>query len=46
MEKRGRWASSFIRTSLFGEDMAGEMYVVDIQGGVIYRISGGSLPPS
>ena len=33
-----------IRISSFGEDPAGELYVVDIQGGVIYRITDASLP--
>jgi glucose/arabinose dehydrogenase len=33
-----------IKISSFGEDPAGEVYVVDLQGGVIYRIADGSLP--
>jgi hypothetical protein len=33
-----------IKISSFGEDAAGELYVVDIQGGTIYRVAGGSLP--
>jgi glucose/arabinose dehydrogenase len=35
-----------IKISSFGEDAAGEVYVVDMQGGVVYRITGGSLPAS
>lgn len=33
-----------IKISSFGEDPSGDMYVVDLQGGVIYRIMDGSLP--
>ncbi len=33
-----------IKISSFGEDPAGEVYVSDMQGGVIYRIADGSLP--
>lgn len=33
-----------IKISSFGEDADGELYVVDYQGGVIYRIADGSLP--
>jgi glucose/arabinose dehydrogenase len=33
-----------IKISSFGEDLSGELYVVDIQGGAIYRISEASLP--
>lgn len=33
-----------IKISSFGEDPSGELYVVDIQGGVIYRITDASLP--
>jgi glucose/arabinose dehydrogenase len=33
-----------IKISSFGEDPAGELYVVDIQGGTIYRVVDGSLP--
>jgi glucose/arabinose dehydrogenase len=33
-----------IKISSFGEDPAGEMYVCDMQGGVVYRIAEGSLP--
>ena len=33
-----------IKISSFGEDAAGELYVVDIQGGTIYRLVDGSLP--
>ncbi len=33
-----------IKISSFGEDTAGELYVCDMQGGVIYRIVEGSLP--
>jgi glucose/arabinose dehydrogenase len=34
-----------IKISSFGEDPAGEVYVVDIQGGAMYKVAGGSLPP-
>jgi hypothetical protein len=33
-----------IKISSFGEDAEGELYVVDIQGGTIYRVVDGSLP--
>jgi glucose/arabinose dehydrogenase len=33
-----------IKIDSFGEDQAGDVYVVDMQGGVIYRIVGGSVP--
>ena len=33
-----------IKISSFGQDTAGEVYVVDLQGGVVYRIVDGSLP--
>ena len=33
-----------IKISSFGEDASGELYVCDLQGGVIYRIVDGSLP--
>jgi glucose/arabinose dehydrogenase len=33
-----------IKISSFGEDPAGDVYVVDLQGGTIYRIEAGSLP--
>jgi glucose/arabinose dehydrogenase len=33
-----------IKISSFGEDQAGDVYVVDLQGGVVYRIMDGSLP--
>ena len=33
-----------IKISSFGEDPAGELYVCDMQGGVIYRIVDGSVP--
>jgi glucose/arabinose dehydrogenase len=33
-----------IKISSFGEDPSGELYVADIQGGVIYRITDASLP--
>jgi hypothetical protein len=33
-----------IKIRSFGEDAAGELYVVDSQGGTIYRVTGGSLP--
>jgi glucose/arabinose dehydrogenase len=35
-----------IKISSFGEDPEGEVYVVDLQGGVIYRVMNGSLPAS
>ena len=34
-----------IKISSFGEDPAGDVYVVDMQSGVIYRIVDGSVPP-
>jgi glucose/arabinose dehydrogenase len=34
-----------IKISSFGEDPAGDVYVVDLQGGVIYRIMDGAVPP-
>jgi glucose/arabinose dehydrogenase len=33
-----------IKISSFGEDADGEVYVVDMQGGVVYRIADGSMP--
>jgi glucose/arabinose dehydrogenase len=33
-----------IKISSFGEDPAGELYVCDMQGGVVYRIVEGSVP--
>ncbi|MBV9582051.1 MAG: PQQ-dependent sugar dehydrogenase [Chloroflexi bacterium] len=33
-----------IKIDSFAEDPAGEVYVVDMQGGVIYRIAAGSMP--
>jgi hypothetical protein len=33
-----------IRISSFGEDTDGEVYVVDMQGGVVYQIKDGSIP--
>jgi hypothetical protein len=33
-----------IKISSFGEDPAGEVYVVDMQGGAVYRIVDGSVP--
>lgn len=33
-----------IKISSFGEDAQGEMYVVDLQSGVIYKIVDGSIP--
>jgi hypothetical protein len=33
-----------IKISSFGEDPAGDVYVVDFQDGVIYRIVEGSIP--
>ncbi len=32
--------------SSWGEDEAGELYVVDIEGGSVYRVAGATLPPS
>jgi glucose/arabinose dehydrogenase len=34
-----------IKISSFGEDPTGDVYVVDLQGGVIYKIMDGSIPP-
>jgi hypothetical protein len=34
-----------IKISSFGEDTAGDLYVSDMQGGVIYRVMDGSVPP-
>jgi hypothetical protein len=34
-----------IKISSFGEDANGELYVLDVQGGTIYRVVDGSLPP-
>jgi glucose/arabinose dehydrogenase len=33
-----------IKISSFGEDAAGELYVCDMQGGVVYRVAEGALP--
>ena len=33
-----------IKISSFGEDPSGEGYVVDLQGGAVYRIVDGALP--
>jgi glucose/arabinose dehydrogenase len=33
-----------IKIDSFAEDPAGEIYVVDMQGGVVYRVADGSLP--
>src|SRR5205085_11873369 len=33
-----------IKISSFGEDAAGELYVCDIQSGVIYRVADASVP--
>jgi glucose/arabinose dehydrogenase len=33
-----------IKISSFGEDPAGDVYVVDMQGGVVYRVMDGSIP--
>jgi glucose/arabinose dehydrogenase len=33
-----------IKISSFGEDPAGDVYVVDMQGGTVYRITDGSIP--
>ncbi|MBV9359430.1 MAG: PQQ-dependent sugar dehydrogenase, partial [Chloroflexi bacterium] len=33
-----------IKISSLGEDAAGELYLVDMQGGVVYRVTDGSLP--
>lgn len=33
-----------IKIASFGEDPAGDVYVVDMQGGVVYRVMDGSLP--
>jgi glucose/arabinose dehydrogenase len=42
--KRIELAYQPIKVDSFGEDPAGDVYVVDEQGGVIYRIMDGSLP--
>lgn len=34
-----------IKISSFGEDAGGDLYVVDLQGGVVYRVVDGSIPP-
>jgi hypothetical protein len=44
--KRVILAAQPIKISSFGEDAAGELYVADMQGGVIYRVTDGSLPAS
>jgi glucose/arabinose dehydrogenase len=33
-----------IKISSFGEDPTGDVYVVDLQGGVVYRVADGSVP--
>jgi hypothetical protein len=33
-----------IKISSFGEDQDGEVYICDLQGGIIYRVMDGSLP--
>ena len=33
-----------IKISSFGEDPAGDVYVVDMQGGAVYRVMDGSIP--
>jgi len=33
-----------IKISSFGEDQAGELYICDMQGGIVYRVAEGSLP--
>ncbi len=35
-----------IKIASFGEDPSGDVYVVDMQGGVIYRVMDGSIPSS
>ncbi|HEX8968642.1 MAG TPA: PQQ-dependent sugar dehydrogenase, partial [Chloroflexota bacterium] len=35
-----------IKIDSFGEDPAGDVYVADMQGGVVYRVVDGSIPPS
>ncbi len=42
--KRIELAYQPIKVHSFGEDAAGDVYVVDGQGGVVYRIMDGSLP--
>jgi glucose/arabinose dehydrogenase len=39
-------AFNSIKISSFGENPNGELYVVDIQAGIVYRIADGSLPSS
>ena len=52
---RGTSAAGFSRAELgfqpikiasFGEDTAGDVYVADMQGGAIYRVMDGSVPPA
>jgi glucose/arabinose dehydrogenase len=43
-EKRFELGYQPIKISSFGEDPAGDVYVVDVQGGVIYRVMEGSVP--
>lgn len=42
--KRVILSSQPIKISSFAEDPSHELYVVDMQGGVIYHVTGGSLP--
>ena len=42
--KRVELAFQPIKISSFGEDPSGEVYVVDLQGGVVYRVVDGSVP--
>ena len=42
--KRVELAFQPIKISSFGEDPSGDVYVVDLQGGVVYRVVDGSVP--
>jgi hypothetical protein len=42
--KRLELGFNSIKISSFGEDPAGDVYVTDLQGGVVYRVMDGSLP--
>lgn len=35
-----------IKISSFGEDQNGDVYVCDLQGGTVYRVMAGSVPPA
>jgi glucose/arabinose dehydrogenase len=42
--KRVELGYNSIKISSFGEDQQGDVYITDLQGGIVYRIAGGSLP--